>query len=270
MKRMAYLLALLGVSAAAAAQTPKAEFVGVYQKGSVDTVASLAVLPDQTFCFAMIAGALDIYAPGKWARLGQDGTGIRLKFTRVSALPSRFVLVTRAPIAAIAGEEPEEPELLINTASFSILQRDAVFGSSDRPETPGNLAPMFAPGQRVFSPQENLPLTHRYLFLGYPVPEGGWRISRFDIGRPRHSVRLVLSEEAARAGTEWEAYFRNGELTLNDDNMGRPRPFGQGEADAVRKGCLSGAPDDPRVTLFRPQAEYRVDKLSGNPPWFGR
>lgn len=270
MKRIAYLLALLGVSAAAAAQTPKAEFVGVYQKGSVDTSASLAVLPDQTFCFAMIAGAMDIYAPGKWERLGQEGAVTRLKFTRVSTLPSRFVLVTRAPVATVAGEEQKEPELLINTASFSMLQRDAVFGSSDRPETPDNLAPMFAPGQRVFSPAENLPLTHRYLFLGYPAPEGGWRISRFDIGRPRHSVRLILSEEAARAGTVWEAYFHNGELILNDNNVGRPRPFERGEADAVRKGCLSSVPDDPSVTLFRPQAEYRVDKLSGNPPWFGR
>lgn len=270
MKRAAFIVALLGLGMTAWAQTPKAEFVGMYQKGSVDSMASLAVLPDQTFCFAMIAGAMDIYAPGKWERLGQDDAVTRLKFTRVSTLPSRFVLVTRSPIATVAGEEPEEPELLINTAVFSMLQRDAVFGSSDRPETPDNLAPMFAPNQRVFSPKESLPLTHRYLFLGYPAPEGGWRISRFDIGRPRHSVRLILSEEAARAGTVWEAYFHNGELTLNDANMGRPRPFERGEADAVRKGCLSGVPDDPHITLFQPQAEYRIDKLPQQRPWFGR
>lgn len=269
MKRIAYTVALLSLGSIATAQTPPG-FVGVYTDRTVDSVASLAMLPDQTFCFAMIAGALDVNAPGKWEHVGQEGEDTLLKLTRTRTLPSRFVLASRTPVARIAGQKPPPPELVINTAAFSLLQPDVVFGSSDRSETPANLAPMFAPGQNSFSRSERLPLQHRYLFLGYPTTEGGWKITRFDIGRPRHPVLINLSEEAAQAGTVWQARFRQGHLYLEQSDLGAPRRLKPGEAQTIRQDCLSAGPQEAGITLFKPQAEYRIDTLPGKQPWFAQ
>lgn len=270
MKRIICTAVLLGAAAIAAAQTPSADFVGVYHDRTADSVTSLAILPDQTFCFAMMAGALDIQAPGKWEYAGTEGQDTLLTFTRTSTLPSRFVLSLHEPVATVAGSDPAKPELIINTAAFAVLQPDAVFGSSDQTDTPANLAPMFSPGQNGFSRSERLPLTHRYLFLGYPAAEGGWHISRFDIGHPRHNVRLNLSEEAMQAGTVWQGRFGSGRLLLGQNyDLGTPSPLKPDEAQAVRQNCLNTEPDHPHITLFKPQAEYRMDKLPQQRPWFG-
>lgn len=236
MKHIICTAVLLGAAAIAAAQTPSADFVGVYHNRTADSVTSLAILPEQTFCFAMMAGALDIQAPGKWEYAGTEGQDTLLTFTRTSTLPSRFVLSLHEPVATVAGSDPAKPELIINTAAFAVLQPDAVFGSSDQTDTPANLAPMFAPGQNGFS----------------------------------RSERLNLSEEAMQAGTVWQGRFGSGRLLLGQNyDLGTPSPLKPDEAQAVRQNCLNTEPDHPHITLFKPQAEYRMDKLPQQRPWFG-
>lgn len=255
---------------AAWAQTPEAKFTGIYNHGSVNSVLSLAILPDHTFCFAAIYGAMDIQAPGKWEQLGKDRNGIRLKFTRTSMFPSRFVLYSAKP-GNETDEEILKPGLHINTAAFSMLQPDAVLGSSNSPQTPGNMAPLFIPGQNSFSHSETLPLKHRYLFLGYPDQEGHWQITRFDIGQPQQqSVLLNISEAAIQAGTTWEGRFHNGKLVMQQSNMGKPKALSKKETDEIRKNCLSSPDSSPSFTLIHPQEEYRLNSLPNKPAWFGR
>ncbi|MBF0803267.1 MULTISPECIES: hypothetical protein [unclassified Neisseria] len=272
--------ALLGMlfclpCAAVWAQTPQAGFIGVYSHHSVDSVASLAILPDHTFCLSSIAGAMDIHSPGKWEQSGKDRNSIRLKFTRTSRFPSRFVVYAGKPDHS-TGKKTLKPELRINTAAFSALQRDVVFGSSNSPQTPANMAPFFSPQQNGFSAHETLPLKHRYLFFGYPRREGGWQITRFDIGKPRGHVWINMSEEAMQDQQSWEGRFQNGKLLMigsemygNHTSMGKPDPLSAKEVNEIRKHC-TGLEHPPGLTLIRPQAEYPANSLPDKPALFGR
>ena len=50
-------------------------YVGGYRQGSVDSLTRLVLLDDNTFCFSVMAGSLDLLAAGHWKSNPKD-TGI--------------------------------------------------------------------------------------------------------------------------------------------------------------------------------------------------
>ena len=57
-------------------------YVGGYTQGSVDARTLLALLDDNTFCFSVTAGSLDLLAAGHWKANTKD-TSISLHEVRI-------------------------------------------------------------------------------------------------------------------------------------------------------------------------------------------
>lgn len=82
--RQHFLAIALGcVASLCAAQTsadPLAtSYAGSYRRGSVDSSEQLVLLPDNTYCFAVMAGSLDLLSGGRWQAAPDNQPGIVLQ-----------------------------------------------------------------------------------------------------------------------------------------------------------------------------------------------
>jgi hypothetical protein len=51
-----------------------ADYVGHYRRGGVDSAEQLALMDDNTYCYAVTAGSLDLLSGGRWTvLLGKEG-----------------------------------------------------------------------------------------------------------------------------------------------------------------------------------------------------
>ncbi len=267
-----FSMVLLATTSTMAAAQPK--FVGSYQQRTVDSVAALYILPDQTFCYTAIAGALDLMIPGTWQSQAGAAGSHNITFTQTSTFPSRFlVILDDAPQNASDKPKPGQRQIVLNGGALSMMQPDMVMGWGNSTRLPDNLAPLFAAGQSSFQHRYTLPLPAdaRYLFLGYEDKQGAYQISRFDIASKRtNRVFVNYSIEAAGVGKQWPAVFDGTRLEMEGSNMGTPSALSQETIQKVRQNCLSSQPPDGRkIHILPPQDERRIEGLSGRKPWFG-
>lgn len=264
-------MVLLATTSTLAVAQPK--FVGVYNHRTVDSVAALYVLPDQTFCYTLIAGALDLLIPGTWQSKASAQGSHNITFTQTSPFPSRFVVA----VDDAAQNEPGKPkdsqrEIILNGAALSMVQQDMVMGWGNSTRLPDNLAPLFTADQSSFSRRYALPLPAdaRYLFLGYQDEQGAYRISRFDIGGYRGNRVLVnYSMEAAGAGTQWAAHFDGTHLNMAGADMGAPSALSRETIQQVRQNCLSQQPPaDRKIHILPPKNEHPIERIPSRKPWF--
>lgn len=240
-------LATLWAAFTAGAVTPaESGYVGEYRGGSVDTVAQLALLDDNTYCFAFTGGALDMVAAGRWKA---EGSGIRLQQVRQEH--PLFPAFARQVDAQGAMVEFDFHGYTLSNA------RAPVFAFSADDKLPATLRPLFTEDNNQWSENYKLPLVAadavRYFYLGDLVEDESSRKPpvvkvvqyRLEGG---NAVRVGFDQLQAMPLMDQRAELKGEVLFLSGSRLGQRRPLNPDILKAVRSGCIDPAlkPDVPR------------------------
>jgi hypothetical protein len=229
--------ALVCAPAQALTEAEKA-FVGEYRGGSVDTVAQLALLDDNTFCFAFMGGSLDLLAAGRWKAEGQ---GIRLQQVR----PEKTAFVV------LPGRKEAQGgmvELDFHGHTLSNARAPAVAWSADD-KPPATLRPLFGKDQNSWSESYKLPpvplAQARYLYLGDVTEPAPGKPVEVQVVQYRleaaGSVLVAFDEVQAMPLLTPHAVFKGDVLYLEGDRMGKRRPLAAEAVDEARTACIQPA-----------------------------
>lgn len=235
----AVVLAALAWGAAAHALSPAEQaFVGEYKGGSVDTVAQLALLDDNTFCFAFMGGSLDLLAAGRWKAEGQ---GIRLQQVR----PEKTAFVVLPGRKEAVGNMVEFD---FHGHTLSNARAPAVAWSADD-KPPATLRPLFGKDQNSWSESYKLPpvplAQARYLYLGDVSEPAPGKQAQVQVVQYRlegaGTVLVAFDEVQAMPLLTPHAEFRDGVLYFDGDRMGKRRPLAAEAVDEARTACIQPA-----------------------------
>ena len=158
-------------------------YVGGYTQGSVDSLTRLALLDDNTFCFSVTAGSLDLLAAGHWKSNTKD-TSISLHEVR-----------TDKPLfpALIKKVKEQGDSVVFNFDGYSLSNAEsAVFAVSATDAQPTSFRPLFSPENTSWAERYTLPPIKagnaRYFFIGHGEADKYGRPLRLKI------VQYKLSE----------------------------------------------------------------------------
>lgn len=233
------LAALVAVLPVCAATPAESGYVGEYRGGSVDTVAQLALLDDNTYCFAFTGGALDMVAAGRWKA---EGTGIRLQQVRQEH--PLFPAFARQVDALGATVEFDFHGYTLSNA------RAPVFAVSADDKVPATLRPLFSEDNNNWSENYKLPPmpadTVRYFYLGDLLEDEASRKPpvvkvvqyRLEGG---NAVRVGFDQLQAMPLMDQRAELRGEVLFLSGSRLGQRRPLNPDVLKAVRSGCIDPA-----------------------------
>ena len=220
-------------------------YVGEYRGGSVDTVAQLALLDDNTYCFAFTGGALDLLAAGRWKA---EGGGIRLQQVRQEQ--TLFPAFSSKVEAQGAMVEFDFHGYTLSNA------RAPVFAVSVDDKVPATLRPLFTEGNSNWSESYKLPAmpaeSVRYFYLGDLVEESPGKPPVLKVVQYRlesgNSVRVGFDELQAMPLMDQRAELKGQMLFLSGSRLGQRRPLNAEVLKAVRGGCIDPAlkPGVPR------------------------
>ena len=222
-------LAIVGLMALAlpARAQSGAEFVGHYGGGGVDSVSELLVLPNQTFCFALMAGNLDLMVGGRWQVVaGESGnkgnkgaSAIRLTEVR----PSRAPFLMQAQQREDADKVPAgQRVVMFGGRGFS--RADGVFIGFSLDD----LRPVFAPQHRRFQSRYSIviPKGATRLYVGLPSAKEGEtpttaKALEYAIGDTRfNTIGLGYDHDAARPLYDFVGTLDGKKLRLQSDQGG--------------------------------------------------
>ncbi|KRD46128.1 hypothetical protein ASE52_15620 [Acidovorax sp. Root275] len=231
-----------------AATTAESGYVGEYRGGSVDTIAQLALLADNTFCFALTGGALDMVMAGRWK---SEGSGVRLQQVRQDQ--TLFPAYARKVAALGAMVEFDFHGHTLSSA------RAPVFAVSADDKAPAALRPLFGQGNSNWS--ENYPLpplpaeSVRYFYLGDVVEEAPGKPAVVKVVQYRldgaNSVRVGFDPLQAMPLMNQRAELQGDMLFLSGSRLGKRRALDPEVVQTVRTGCIAPAlnPGAPRPAL---------------------
>ncbi len=213
-------------------------YVGEYRGGSVDTVAQLALLDDNTYCFAFTGGALDLVAAGRWKA---EGGGIRLQQVRQEQ--TLFPVFPRQ-----VGAQGATVEFDFHGYTLSNAQAP-VFAVSADDKLPATLRPLFSENQNNWSESYKLPAMPidavRYFYLGGLVEEVPGKPPVLKVVQYRlegaNSVRVGFDQLQAMPLMDQRAELKGGMLFLAGSRLGQRRPLAPEVLKAVRSGCIEPA-----------------------------
>ena len=241
----AALLALAASSATHAATPAEAGYVGDYRGGSVDTVTQLALLVDNTFCFAVTGGALDMLMAGRWK---SEGTGVRLQQVR----PDQTLFPAFARKVAALGDRVEFD---FHGRSLSNA-RAPVFAVSADDQPPATLRPLFVADNSTWSESYQLPALPaqavRTFYLGEVVDGTPGKPPVVKVVQYRldgaNSVRVGFDQLQAMPLMDQRAELQGDMLFLSGSRLGKRRALSPEVEQAVRTGCVAPAlnPNVPR------------------------
>lgn len=237
---------MLTASVSPHAATPaESGYVGEYRGGSVDTVTQLALLDDNTFCFAVTGGALDLVMAGRWKA---EGSGVRLQQVRQDQ--TLFPAYARKVGALGATVEFDFHGQTLSNA------RMPVFGVSADDNAPATLRPLF--GENTNSWAENYALpplpaeSVRYFYLGDVVEGAPGKPPVVKVVQYRldgaSSVRVGFDALQAMPLMDQRAELKGNMLFLSGSRLGQRRALAADVEQAVRTGCIAPAlnPNAPR------------------------
>lgn len=271
MKHALFCLLLTAATAQATAATPP--FVGRYDLRSVDSVGSLALLPDQRFCFSFSGGALDMLLMGKWQSQPAGKEAYDLTLTQESSVPSRYALQISDNDQVTGDAPPAERRLLLNGALFSMMQTDTLLGWGSNTAVPANLAPLFAPDQSSFERiyRLDLPKDARYLFFGHLDEHKRIQLERFDTQGARY-VWASFSPNGAQHGKTISGHYDPQQGGLSLANMkGQPKPISKALQQEIEDTCFSPPAPNEAPDWLTPSKQSIAQPWSAPPQaWFGR
>lgn len=268
----------VGATTAQAAPLADADYVGQYQHGTVDTMQQLVILEDHTFCYAVMAGSLDLLAGGRWKAAANPAHGIELKQIR----PDQPVF----QVLSLANPQPGN-EVVFDFDGYSFSQAEsAVFAVSATETPPANMRPLFPEEKYGWSPDYELPAMQasdaRYFFIGYAKsdthPGSDYLdVTRYELGNATR-LRIGFDRAQATPPLEISALLSDGELQLNGESFGSRSELPADLAEDVRKSCITPALSESTaspiagnaaVSLLPPDKEIRMGlPAEKGTPWF--
>lgn len=259
-------LAVIGIllAGSASAQQPvEPPFIGAYRDVHPQMVTELFLLPDQRFCQRLRTPPVDLVVGGHWQSTDLYN-GYHLSLQAESPYPSPYVLWASNDDPVSGKPFPRARRLTVDGQSFAgIGENTVLFGWSNRPALPDNLAPLFAPESRpeaiggVF--ELDLPHSARYVFFAEGSAESGYRISQFDTGDQPY-LWLRLEPGAWIRHAPMSAMFHHGHLQMQGTDFGEPAPIEAEQRRHLERDCLNPKPADAPAP-FVPQAEEYRSRL---------
>ena len=256
-------------------------YAGSYSSGGVDSVQQLMLLEDHTFCYAVMAGSLDLLAGGHWQEATNPADGIDLQEVKAK----------RTAFPAILNEATSEKGKVAfdfdgHSFSGAALAAFAVSGSDSPPAT---MRPLFPEDKNGWSPSYPLPAVEaakaRYFFLAHAVPRvDGERepatvsVTVYVLDGNSGDVRIGFDRVQAMPALRLRAQLQGEELSLEGEPFGSREPLAPDLADGVRRDCITPALSseepametrEPGVRRLVPLRSFTlpVDAIQGT-PWF--
>lgn len=268
---------LLAATASAAPPT----YPGTYSSGGVDSVQQLVLLEDHTFCYAVMAGSLDLMAGGHWQDAVNPADGIELQ--EVKAKRTVF-----PALLSEASADKGKVSFDFHGHSFSAAEL-AAFSFSDSDTNPVTMRPLFPEDKNGWSPSYALPSMDaekaRYVFLAHAVPRSydnqqpdGLSVTVYSLEAMGGEVRIGFDRVQAMPALRLHAQLLDDELSLQGEPFGNREPLTADLADAVRRDCITPALSNDQPTTETPQPGIRrlvplrsftlpLDAVQGT-PWF--
>ncbi|MCP2041058.1 hypothetical protein L1281_001652 [Neisseria sp. HSC-16F19] len=260
---------LLGTLFGTGVYAAELPFVGFYRDVHTHMITEVYLLPDQRFCHRLHTAPMLLAFSGRWESTAVD-QGYRITLQPQARHPGLFVLMTTATDPSADRPKPAARRLSISGESFANLGNNQVlFGWSSRPQTPDNLAPLFAADYRpnigdVF--ELDLPHDARHVFLAYGDTTDGYRISRFDSGTQPY-LWLALEPGALLRQAPMTAEFRQGRLQMTDIDFGAPQPISAEMQRQLEQDCLHSWPADLPPPVAAETEEFQARLPVKKQPW---
>ena len=256
-------------------------YAGSYSSGGVDSVQQLMLLEDHTFCYAVMAGSLDLLAGGRWQEAKNPADGIDLQEVKAK----------RPVFPAILNETTSEKGKVTfdfdgHSFSGASLAAFAVSGSDTPPAT---MRPLFQEDKNGWSPSYALPGVEaakaRYFFLAHAVPrmdgereQAAVSVTVYALDGNSGDLRIGFDRVQAMPALRLRAQLQGEELSLEGEPFGSREPLTPDLAEGIRRDCItpalsSGEPTmearEPGVRRLVPLRSFTlpVDAIQGT-PWF--
>lgn len=231
------------------------DFVGIYNQGRMESLAQVVLLDDHTFCYALMAGNLDLIKAGRWKAGNAQGT-IDLEEIRPDS-----------PVHPAVGRVLDrlgEPKVGINFDGHSLSgARSPVFAVTRAETPPATFRPLFGKENSRWSWARTyaLPLMDpgeaRYFFIGdievdfYERPKR-LRVTQYAIGR-YDTIRIGFDRIRSEPPLRMTMRLAQDALWMGDENFGTRKPLTPEIVVEVREHCINPAlrPDQ----TFSAQAE---------------
>lgn len=193
------------------------DVTGLYRGGGVDSAAQLAVLADNTFCYTLIAGSLDLRAAGRW-QLAADASSFSLVEEKAKS----------PTLLAFAHKVPKDDA----TVSFRFLGQsfsrsaNAVFAMSADDALPTNVRRLFAQdsGNWAWSQTYDLPAVlptdAKYFYVGHIDRESRrqgtarLRMTQYQLGNA-NAVTLAFDSRQAMPLIKFEGKIQGDEVQIS-------------------------------------------------------
>jgi hypothetical protein len=274
-----------------AAQT-SADYVGYYRRGSVDSAEQLALMDDNTYCYAVTAGSLDLLSGGRWTVLPSKEAGKDAGVALQEVKPNKPIF------PAVAKNMPEQGgKVVFDFHGHSLSRaRTAVFAVSADGNFPKEMRPLFHPDHNGWSSSYKLPAMDaakvRYFYIGYAAEgERGSDVAKLLVYQYKldklNTVRVGFDGTHAAPLMQFSMRWKEGDQTpvaersLYDGDerpFGSKRPLTEKIAESARTRCIEPAlssvsvytqPRRDGATLLEPVKELSLDiKASQGKPWF--
>lgn len=231
--------ALLLPAGAQAAPPAEKAFVGRYTQGASDSQAQLTLLEDNTFCFALVDGALDLLTGGQWkAETGKNGTGIRLREVRVDR-------PLFAAFARPAASPAKEVTFSFDGRSLSNA-RAPVFAMSATEAAPAALRPFFVQGKFNWNERYALAAATdaaRYFFIGEVELDAAGKpqrvnVTQYAVGNA-DTVRVGFSVVQAMPRMDVLAALKGDVLQLDGQPFGKREDVPPKVQKELRETCIA-------------------------------
>ncbi len=250
-KRLLSLTAVCLLASHVANAAPSG-YAGSYSSGGVDSVQQLVLLEDQTFCYAVMAGSLDLMAGGHWQEATNPADGIDLQ--EVKAKRTVFPVILNE---ATTGKGKVTFDFDGHSFSGASLAAFTMSGSNSPPAT---MRPLFPEDKNGWSPSYTLPAVEaakaRYFFLAHAVPRvDGERepatvsVTVYALDGNSGDVRIGFDQVQAMPALRLRAQLQGEELSLEGEPFGNREPLTPDLADAVRRDCITPALSSEEPTM---------------------
>lgn len=251
------------------AQGPSdSDFVGMYNQGHMESMAQLALLDDHTFCYALMAGNLDLIKAGRWKAGNAQGT-IDLEEVRPDS-----------PVHPAVGRILDRlgtPKVGINFDGHSLSQaRTPVFAVTRAETPPATFRPLFGKENsrwswaRTYALPLIAPEEARYFFIGdievdiYEKPKR-LRVTQYEIGS-YDAVRIGFDRIQSEPPLRMNMRLAQGVLWAGDEKFGTRKPLTPDMVAELREHCINPAlhPDWTRSSQGenRPQSPGNEELLT--------
>lgn len=260
-----------------------ARYAGSYRRGSVDTVEQLVLLPDNTYCYAVMAGSLDLFSGGRW-QVAPGNNGALISLQEVKPAKPLF--------PAFAINTPDKgTQVVFNFHGRSMADANApVFAVSASDTPPKMMQRLFPPDHNGWASNYPLPAMDatnaQYFYIGHLQQDAKGQkprlqVTQYKLGNAT-TVQIGFDHIQAMPLMSFSAQLVKADdedvLQLDGNKFGRKRELSPKLIEDARANCITPAlrpetvPVRPRrdgSSVLVPVKDFYLSPDAVQPkPWF--